>query len=132
MFSCAHLSRYVLLITQAGGVGVLSSDTVHGVVHLRSCPAVHLERRGHPLKRVSLDPAAKQNKKKYHLEDLLFPVLLFFVHLWQFNSNLTMNDENHRVLAIFPYLKFCFPVVLEDFGLLLPDHILNVKERVFT
>lgn len=59
MLLCAHLSRYVLLITQAGGVGVLSSDTVHGVVYLRSCPAVHLERCGYPLKRVSLDPAAK-------------------------------------------------------------------------
>lgn len=77
-------------------------------------------------------PCSKTKQKKYHLQDLLFPVLLFFVHLWQFNSNLTMNDENHRVLAIFPYLKFCFPVVLQDFGLLLPDHILNVKDRVFT
>ena len=56
---CAHLSRYVLLITQAGGVGVLSSDTVHRVVYLWSCPAVHLERCGYPLKRVSLDPGAK-------------------------------------------------------------------------
>lgn len=57
----------MLLITQAGGVGVLSSNTVHGVVYLRSCPAVHLERRGYPLKRVSLDSAAetvKQEKKK--------------------------------------------------------------------
>lgn len=57
VFSCGYLSRYVLLITQAGGVGVLSSNTVHGVVYLWSCPAVHLERRGYPLKRVSLDPA---------------------------------------------------------------------------
>lgn len=67
VFSCGHLSRYVLLIAQTGGVGVLSTNTVHSVVHLRSRPAVHLERRGYPLKWVSLDPAAKQNKIKTSL-----------------------------------------------------------------
>lgn len=71
MFSRAHLSRYVLLITQAGGVGILSPNTVHGVVYLRSCPAVYLERRGYPLKRMSLDPTAKNTgniiKRRAHL-----------------------------------------------------------------
>lgn len=73
--SCAHLSRNVLLVTQAGGVGILSSHAVHGVVYLRSGPAVHLERCGYPLERVSLDPAAKNNKTSrgntYSLHNLL-------------------------------------------------------------
>lgn len=56
------LSRDVLLITQAGGVCVLSSNTVHCMVYLRSSPAVYLERRGYPLKRVSLDSAAVKEK----------------------------------------------------------------------
>lgn len=76
MFSCAHLSRYVLLITQPGGVGVLSSNAVHGVVYLRSCPAVHLERRGYPLKRVSLDPVAT-NRKRENTEKGINSVFLF-------------------------------------------------------
>lgn len=92
MFSSAHLSRYVLLITQAGGVGILSPNTVHGVVYLRSCPAVYLERSGYPLKRVSLDPTAKNTRKICHL----FP----FVHLRQFIINVLFSSK-----SIYWYLK---------------------------
>lgn len=80
VFCCAHLSRYVLLITQARSVGVLSSDTVHSVVYLRSCPAVHLERRGYPLKGVSLDPEAETEtyQSPDHILAIFFLFLFFF------------------------------------------------------
>lgn len=52
-----YLSRYVLLIAQSRSVGILCSDTIHGVLCLWSRPAVHLERSGYPLKRVSLNPS---------------------------------------------------------------------------
>lgn len=51
-----HLSRNVLLIAQAGSVGVLGAHTIHGMLCLGSCPAIHLERGGDSLKRVALDP----------------------------------------------------------------------------
>lgn len=55
-----YLPRYVLLVAQPGGVGVLCPDTVHGVLCLRGRPAVHLERSGYPLKGVSLNPSLGQ------------------------------------------------------------------------
>lgn len=48
----------MLLVAQTGGVGVFGSDAVHGVVHLWSCPTVHLEGRRYPFKRVPLHSAA--------------------------------------------------------------------------
>lgn len=60
-----YLSRYVLLIAQSRSVGVLCPDTVHGVLCLGSCPAVHLERSGYPLKGVSLNPSLGETTITY-------------------------------------------------------------------
>lgn len=51
-----YLARYVLFITQTGGVGILSSHTVHGMVNLWCSPAVHLEGSSYSLKWMSLYP----------------------------------------------------------------------------
>lgn len=54
----------MLLVAQAGGVGVLGPDAVHGVVDLRGRPVVHLEGRGYPLERVPLHPAARRREEE--------------------------------------------------------------------
>ncbi len=104
VFRGVYLSRYVLLVTQAGGVGVLSSNTVHGVIYLRSCPAVHLERRGYPLKWVSLDPTAETPGKERAVTRVVSVIQL---------GCFEVNDKNQSPDEVFFNLKkiqFCFCV----------------------
>lgn len=60
-----YLSRYVLFVAQPRGVSVFCPHTVHGMFRLRSRPAVHLERSGYPLKRVSLNAFLLQSREVF-------------------------------------------------------------------